>query len=116
MEALIAKAIPALKEVLIDQEFAHCSKVDEHMVEFEKTNNPILQFFEELDEADYMNEPVKVVYQKYNSFCYANNIQAVSAIEFQTQMKKEFNLVIKSVLVDGKRVRLYCGSIETNWR
>ena len=107
MEALIAKAVPALREVLIDQEFAHCDKVDTSLVEFEKTNNPILEFFEELDDSDYLNEPIKTVYQKYNSFCFGNNLQAMSALEFQRQMKKQFSLIVKTIESDGKKVRVY---------
>ena len=108
MEALIAQAVPALREVLIDQEFATCDRVKKNIEEFEKTNNPILEFFEELDEADYLNEPVKVVYQRYTAFCISNNLQAMSAIEFQKQMKKQFDLVVKTVGMDGKKVRVYC--------
>lgn len=108
MEALIAKAIPALREVLIDQEFAICDRVRKNIEEFEKSNNPILEFFEELDEADYMNEPIKAVYQKYNSFCLSNNLQAMSAIEFKKQIKRQFNLAEKNVDHLGKKVRVYC--------
>ena len=107
MEALIAKSVPALKEVLTDQEFTHCSKVDTSLVEFEKTNNPILEFFEEIDEVDYLNEPIKYVYKQYTTFCLSNNLQAMSALEFQRQMKKQFNLVIKNIEKDGKKVRVY---------
>ena len=107
MEALIAKAVPALREVLIDQEFATCERVKKNIEEFEKSNNPILEFYEELDESDYMNEPVKAVYQRYNSFCLSNNLQAMSAIEFKKQIKKQFNLVEKNVEYNGKKVRVY---------
>lgn len=107
MEALIAKAIPALRTVLIDQEFARCEKVEINLAEFEKSNNPILEFFEELDECDYINEPVKAVYQRYNAFCLSNNLQAISAIEFQKQMKKQYDLVVKNVEVNGKKIRVY---------
>lgn len=107
MEALIAKAVPALREVLVAQEFEHCSKVDANLEEFEKSNNPILEFFEELDEIDYLNEPIKLIYQKYSAFCMANNLQPMSAIEFQKQMKKEFDVVVKTVEKDGKKVRVY---------
>lgn len=107
MEALIAKAVPALREVLIDQEFATCERIMRNIEEFEKSNNPILEFFEELDEADYMNEPIKMVYQRYNSFCLSNNLQAMSAIEFQKQMKKQYNLIVKTIEISGKRVRVY---------
>jgi putative DNA primase/helicase len=107
IEALIAKSIPALKEVLGDQEFAHCDRVRESLDEFEKSNNPILLFFDELEDGDYKNEPIKVVYQKYNTFCLSNNLQAISALEFQKQMKKHFNLVIKTIEYSGKKARVY---------
>ena len=114
MEALIASAVPALREVLIDQEFAHCDRVVKNLEEFEKSNNPILEFFEELDEADYMNEPVKVVYHKYNAFCLSNNLQAMSAIEFKKQMKRQFNLTERAVEYQGKKVRVYCDETATD--
>ena len=107
MEALIAKSIPALREVLSNQEFTECEKIKKSMVEFEKTNNPILEFFDELDESDYLYEPIKAVYQKYSTFCLSNNLQAVSAIEFQKQMKNRYGLVINTVEIDGKKVRVY---------
>jgi putative DNA primase/helicase len=107
IEALIAKSVIALKEVLAEQEFTQCDKIRNNLAEFEKSNNPILEFFDELDEVDYLNESVKVVYQKYSTFCLANNLQAVSALEFQKQMKKYFNLVVKNVELNGKKHRVY---------
>ncbi len=93
--------------MLIEQEFEHCSKVEDNLAEFEKSNNPILEFYEELDEADYLNEPVKAVYQKYNAFCLSNNLQAMSAIEFKKQIKRQFSLLEKTIQDNGKRVRVY---------
>lgn len=107
MEALIAKSIPALREVLAEQEFANSEKVDKSLQEFETSNDPITEFFNELDESDYLNEPIKVVYQKYNTFCLINNLQAMSSIEFQKRMKKQYNLVVTVAEVNGKRVRVY---------
>lgn len=107
MEALIAKAVPALIDVLANQEFETCKKITDTLVEFERSNNPILEFFSDLDEPDYLNEPIKVVYQRYCTFCMANNMQAMSAIEFQKQMKKQYNLVIKTVELNDKKVRIY---------
>jgi putative DNA primase/helicase len=107
MEALIAQAIPALRDVLIEQEFARCPKVELNMAEFEKSNNPLLEFYEDLEEADYLHEPIKRVYQKYSAFCISNNLQAMSAIEFQKQFKRQYELVVKTVEMDGKKVRVY---------
>lgn len=107
MEALIAKAVPALIDVLANQEFETCKKVSDTLAEFERSNNPILEFFADLDETDYLNEPIKLVYQKYSTFCFSNNLQAMSAIEFSKQMKKQYNLVVKNIDQDGRKVRVY---------
>lgn len=107
MEALIAKAVPALREVLVDQEFTVCDKTKRNLEDFEKSNNPITEFFEDMDEPDYLNEPIKTVYQTYCTWCLSNNLQAISAIEFQKQMRKQYDLIVKSVTMDGKKVRVY---------
>lgn len=107
MEALIAKAIIGLREVLENQEFMTCDKVKSSIDEYERVNNPIVTFFEELEEQDYVNEPVKTVYKQYTIYCIANNLQPVSSIEFSRQMKRTFNLNIREVSVDKKRVRVY---------
>ena len=114
MEALIAKAIPALRTVLAEQEFERCCKVERSLEEFEKSNNPILEFFDDLNESDYLNEPIKAVYQRYNAFCLSNNLQAISAIEFSKQMKKHFNLYIKTIDFKGKKQRVYQYDETTN--
>lgn len=107
MEALIAKAVGGLREVLEDQQFIVCDKLTNNLQEYERTNNPILVFFDELEEADYLNEPTNLVYRKYSSYCIANNLQAVSSLEFARQMKKNFDVVIKEITIDKKRVRIY---------
>ena len=107
MESLILKAVEGLKTVLIDQEFVTCDKVADNLEEFEKSNNPILEFFEDLDYTDYVNEPIKTVYKRYSTFCLSNNLQAMSAIEFQRQMKKQYDVTIKTVESNGKKVRVY---------
>lgn len=107
IEALIANAVIALRDVLAEQEFIVCDKTRQQMDEYERSNNPITEFFEDLDEADYMNEPIKMVYQKYVAFCLGNNLNAMSAIEFQKQMKKQFDVVVRVITNNGKKERVY---------
>ena len=111
MEALIVKAIDGLREVLAEQQFATCDRVGEKMVEYEYNNNPILMFFDDLEEVDYINEPVKDVYKAYKGFCIANGIEPYSAIEFGKQFRKHFNVITKDTLVDKKRVRVYAKDV-----
>ena len=107
IEALIVKAVEGLREVLADQQFAECDVVTKNMVEYERTNNPILVFFDDLQENEYLNEPVAAVYSLYTGFCLANNLQAISSIEFGKQIKKHFGLTTKDKMVDKKRFRVY---------
>lgn len=107
MEALIAKSIEGLREVLADQQFVECERVASKMAEYEQTNNPIVLFFNELSESDYLNEPTKNVYRNYSAFCLANNLQAMSSIEFTKQMKKQYGLELQDVVVDKQKVRVY---------
>ena len=107
IEALIVKSLEGLREVLADQQFATCNKVVSSMVEYEKANNPILTFFDEMEESDYLNNSTKSVYRTYSAWCYANNLQPVSAIEFSKQVKLNFRVDIKDTTIDGKRVRIF---------
>lgn len=107
IEALIVKAVEGLREVLADQEFSTCDRVKTKMLEYERTNNPILLFFDDLEEKNYINEPVKDVYRSYTSFCISNRLEPVSAIEFGKQFRKHFNVKVKDVTVDKQRVRIY---------
>ena len=107
MEALIVKAIEGLREVLADQQFAICDRVTTNLKEYERTNNPILLFFDDLEEADYLREPTKEVYRAYSAFCITNNLQPISAIEFNRQIKKHFDLTVKEITIKKKRTRVY---------
>lgn len=107
LEALIANSIVGLKEVLEDQQFVTCEKINVNVKEYERTNNPIVSFFEELEEVDYLNQPTKYVYKMYREYCLSNNIQSVSSIEFSRQMKRNFNLDIKEVRIDKVRCRIF---------
>jgi putative DNA primase/helicase len=107
IEALITKSIEALREVLAEQEFVTCDKVTRNLAEYERVNNPILVFFEELDEADYLRQPTSDVYRNYSVYCLTNNLQPMSAVEFSKQMKKHFNLIVTDIVVDKKKVRVY---------
>ena len=107
IEALIVKAVMALRDVLAEQEFITCDKITKNMADYERTNNPVVMFFDELEETDYLHEPMKEVYKTYSTFCLANNLQPISSIEFSRQMKEHFGLVVKEQIIDKKRVRIY---------
>lgn len=107
IEALIVKAVDGLREVLENQEFTTCDRVTVKMDEYERTNNPIIMFFDDLEEVDYINEPTREVYKQYKSYCFANGMDPMSSIEFGRQFRKHFNLEVKETTIDKKRVRVY---------
>lgn len=107
MEALIIKAVEGLREVLAEQTFVTCDKVSKNIVEYERVNNPILVFFEEMDESEYLNQPTKDVYRNYSVYCLENNLQPVASNEFSKQIKKHLQLEVKELTIDKKRVRVY---------
>lgn len=110
IEALIAKSVVALKELLEDQQFAICERSEKANEEYERVNNPILTFFETLNETDYLNESVTKVYIDYTTYCSVNNLKPMSSIEFGRQMKRQFNLEIKDTSVNKRRVRIFVRS------
>ena len=106
IEALIVKCISHLKDVMANEAFTRCELVESEIKEFEVSNNPIILFFDDLEEEDYLYDPTDIVYKKYTGFCYSNNVQPVSNIEFSKQIRKRFNLEVKQRR-DGKERKRY---------
>lgn len=94
MEYLIQIGLDGLWRVLQNRKFTTSEKVIKEMKEYEESNNPVLMFFKECDETEIINEPTKVVYQRYNEFCLANSFQPLSNIEFSRQLKKYYSVEI----------------------
>lgn len=107
LEYMILLGIKGLKRVLQNQAFTKSIKVEKSLQEYEETNNPILVFFNEIDEDDILNEPTNEVYRKYNEFCLANSFTPMSNIEFSKQTKKRFNLEIINKTIKGKKYRIF---------
>lgn len=107
IEYMILLGIKGLKRVLENQAFTKSVKVEKSLQEYEETNNPILMFFNEIDEDDILNEPTNEVYRKYNEFCLANSFTPMSNIEFSKQTKKRFSLEIVNKTIKGKKYRIF---------
>lgn len=107
IEYLITLGIEGLKRVLTRQAFTESSKVQRELEEFEETNNPILGFFKEYDDLDVLNQTTAAVYAKYKEYCLANEYRPMSKIEFSKQVKKQFDVEIKPVYLNGKSQRIF---------
>ena len=107
MEYLINLGIQGLKRVLENQMFTTSKKVEKELEEFDKDNNPILLFVEEVGIDRIENEPQKQVYGEYSKFCFENNVKALSRSMFTKQLGSNFNIVPVGTTVKGQSVKIY---------
>lgn len=106
MQYLINIGIEGLKRVLKNRRFTVNEKVEQELVEFEESNNPILLFFKEVED-DLLHKTTKSCYQKYDEFCIENNFQKCSHIEFSKQVKAHYHYDIAFKKINGKTQRVF---------
>ena len=107
MEALIVLGLQGLKRVLKNYSFTKSDRVEKEIEEYEKNNNPILIFFDEIGVDEIENEVTREVYKQYQEFCLSNNFQPMSNIEFSKQVKKHFDFIVVDRKVNGKKCRVF---------
>lgn len=107
MEALIVKGIEGLRRILTDNAFTVTEKGKVLISDYEHLNNPITTFLEELEDTRLLHQPIKDVYRLYTLFCSENSYQALSALEFQRQVKEIKNVNIRTIEFNGKRTKVY---------
>lgn len=106
MEYLILLGIEGLKRVLKNKRFTKAREVEKELKEYEKSNNPIIGFFEEY-ESEIENEISGDVYKRYLEYCLGNGLQPLSHIEFSRQINKRFGFKTIDKKLDGKRYRIF---------
>lgn len=107
LEYLIRLGINGLKRVLKNKSFTKSEKVQKELDEYEKNNNPILLFFDEVNKKEIINESVSVVYRMYTVFCSENNFSPFSKIEFGRNISSYYGLVNKAKRINGKVIRVW---------
>lgn len=109
MEYLIQLGIKGLKRILATNQYTTNEAMQEELVEYEESNNPIIGFFREAenDEVKIEDEVTSVVYRKYNEWCLSNSLQPLSNGEFSKQVKKHFDFKIVDRRVNGKKCRIF---------
>lgn len=106
-EYLIRLGIEGLKRVLDQQSFTESQKVKEQIDQFEKDNNPVLMFLEEVPEDQILNHETKEVYARYDTFCYENGFQRIAMQTFTKEMKKNLDCDRKDIRRNGKKVIIF---------
>lgn len=106
MEYLIKIGIEGLKRAIKNKCFTETEETIKELKEYEKSNNPVLGFIEEHQDA-IIGETPKSVYTSYKDYCLDYGIHALSGVEFGRQICMEMNVRTKSKRLNGKVQRVY---------
>lgn len=106
-EYLIQIGVQGLKRVLATQDFTKSVAVENQLDEFERDNNPILLFLDEVEEREIINQETKSVYTRYDTFCYENGFTKVAMQTFSKDMKRYLDLKIEDKKIDGRKCRIF---------
>lgn len=110
MEYLIQMGLAGLKRVLETNSFTSSAKVEKELTEYEESNNPVLGFIREVENEDDFhieNETTPTVYKRYQEYCLANNLQAMSNIEFTKQINRILNYQVVMKRIGSKTFRVF---------
>lgn len=106
MQYLIAIGLKGLKRVLDRNGFTTTEQIEQEIVEYEETLNPVITFFNECGDS-LLHEPTKKCYRRYNDFCYESSLKPISHIQFSKQVKEHFGYDIKAMKIDGKTHKVF---------
>lgn len=109
MEYMIQIGLKGLKRVLETRQYTTNEAMQEELIEYEESNNPVIGFFREAenDEVKIEDEVTNVIYRQYNEWCLSNSLQPLSNGEFSKQVKKHFGFKIVDRRVNGKKCRIF---------
>ena len=68
-----------------------------------------LGFIRECEDEDFKieNEPTSKVYKRYQEYCLANSLQAMSNIEFSKQINRTLNFKVVDKFMNKKKYRIF---------
>lgn len=97
MEYFIQCALDGLVEVLRNKAFTVPAKSKQQKESYERENNPILAFIEEVGKESIINEATADVYKRYQVFCADNGFQPGSNLTFS----KNINRALGTKIITG---------------
>lgn len=107
MKYLILLGLKGLERVLLKNEFTTSDKVQKELEDFEASNNPIVLFLQENDPDEFENEPAKIIYSRYRTFCIENGFSEMTLQNFSKELKKKCSFETKRVRIDKKLTTIY---------
>ena len=106
-EYLIQLGIQGLKRVLANQAFTESQKVNAEVESFERDNNPLLLFLDEVEEDEILNHETKEVFARYDTFCFENGFQKLAMQTFSKEITNKLDCKIADRRVNGRKCRLF---------
>ncbi len=97
IEYFIQCALDGLVEVLKNKAFTIPAKSAQQKESYERENNPILAFIDEVGKESIINEATADVYKRYQVFCADNGFQPGSNLTFS----KSINRVLGTKIITG---------------
>mgnify|MGYP001033328607 CR=1 FL=1 len=88
VEYFILLSIQGLQRVLQTKKFTLPAKVQDEKDSYEKENNPVLAFIDEVGTDSILNEPTAKVYSRYCEFCLANGFKEMSKLTFSKRINQ----------------------------
>lgn len=108
MEYFIQCALYGLADVLERKSFTVTAKTEQQKESYEKENNPILAFIEDVGKESIINELTSDVYKRYQVFCAENGFQKpVSKITFSKSVNQILRTATKQKKIKGKNLQIY---------
>lgn len=104
-EYLIRLGIEGLHRVL-ENDFTESKRVKEEVDQFERDNNPLISFFEEVGD-DILNSETKEAYLRYDTFCYQNGFQKMAMQTFSKEVVKAYKCKIVDRKINGRKARIF---------
>lgn len=95
VEYFIVLSIQGLQRVLTTKKFTIPAKVQDEKDSYEKENNPVLAFIDEIGTDEIINEPTAKVYSRYCEFCRANGFKEMSKLTFSKRINQALGTVVK---------------------
>ena len=106
-EYLVQLGMNGLQRVLDNKDFTQSKEVQEELKAFERDNNPLLLFLEEVEESEILNHDSKELFARYDTFCHEGGFTKIAMQTFSKEICKRLGCNIATRRIRGKRCRLF---------
>ena len=106
-EYLIQVGVKGLQRVLENQGFTESEAVTEQIASFERDNNPMLLFLDEVEDYEIINQETKEVFARYDTFCHENGFTKVAMQTFSKEITRLMDCKIVDKKIKGRKCRIF---------